>query len=178
MRRGPSIIVAPLMLAACVAERPPPAPEQAVQPPAPVRALPAAPVGEDWRDIALTPGGWSYRVDGASGPIAQFGPPGGAALLAIRCDRQTRRVVISRGMGTGTPGGMLGFVTSFGNFGYPAAAPAGQPSAATASIPAVDPNLDKLAFSRGRFLVTMAGAPRLIVPAWPEVGRVVEDCRG
>ena len=40
-----------------------------------------------------------------------------------------------------------------------------------------DPLLDSLAFSRGRLGVTVAGSPSLVVPAWPEVARVVEDCR-
>ena len=37
--------------------------------------------------------------------------------------------------------------------------------------------LDAMAFSRGRFAVEVAGAPTLYVPAWPEVSRVIEDCR-
>ena len=46
-----------------------------------------------------------------------------------------------------------------------------------ATLPATDPLLDAIAFSRGRFAVEVAGAPRLIVPAWPETARAVEDCR-
>lgn len=41
-----------------------------------------------------------------------------------------------------------------------------------------DPLLEQMAFSRGRFLVAVEGGPSLVVPAWPEVGRVIEDCRG
>ncbi len=47
-----------------------------------------------------------------------------------------------------------------------------------------DPLLDALAFSRGRIGVIVlqsAGSPvqsvQLVVPAWPEIARVVEDCR-
>jgi hypothetical protein len=39
-----------------------------------------------------------------------------------------------------------------------------------------DPLLDQMAYSRGRFMLA-AGGQELIVPAWPEVARVVEDCR-
>lgn len=44
-------------------------------------------------------------------------------------------------------------------------------------LPAADPLLDQMAFSRGRFLVTAEGGLSLVVPAWPELARVVEDCR-
>jgi hypothetical protein len=47
-----------------------------------------------------------------------------------------------------------------------------------AQLPVSDPLLDQMAFSRGRFLVTIEGGPSLVVPAWPEVGHVIEDCRG
>jgi hypothetical protein len=45
-------------------------------------------------------------------------------------------------------------------------------------LPVSDLLLDQMAFSRGRFLVAVEGGPWLIVPAWPEFGRVIEDCRG
>ena len=40
-----------------------------------------------------------------------------------------------------------------------------------------DPLLDAMAFSRGRFMVEMGGAQTLVLPAWSELGRVIEDCR-
>ena len=40
-----------------------------------------------------------------------------------------------------------------------------------------DPLLDAMAFSRGRFMLEMGGSQTLILPAWSEVGRVIEDCR-
>ncbi|MFW2831304.1 hypothetical protein [Sphingomonas sp. ID0503] len=46
-----------------------------------------------------------------------------------------------------------------------------------AALRASDPFLDKIAFSRGRFTVSLAGQPRLVIPAWAEPGRVIEDCR-
>jgi len=44
-------------------------------------------------------------------------------------------------------------------------------------LPAYDGLLDAMSFSRGRIAVTVSGTPMLVVPAWPEVARVVEDCR-
>ena len=40
-----------------------------------------------------------------------------------------------------------------------------------------DPVLDAMAYSRGRFVIEVAGLPTLYLPAWPEVARVIEDCR-
>jgi hypothetical protein len=47
----------------------------------------------------------------------------------------------------------------------------------TAELPAYDALLDAIAFSRGRISVTMPGGVPLVVPAWPEAARTVEDCR-
>ena len=47
----------------------------------------------------------------------------------------------------------------------------------TAEIPAKDPLLDAMAFSRGRFAIMLDGQAPLIVPSWVEVTRVVEACR-
>ena len=46
-----------------------------------------------------------------------------------------------------------------------------------ARIGANDPLLDAMIYSRGRFMVSAAGRPDLIIPPWPEIARVVEDCR-
>jgi hypothetical protein len=57
------------MLASCVA---PPKPVVAPPPvPRPVPALPAAPPQQDWRDIALTPGTWTWRGGAGETSIAQ-----------------------------------------------------------------------------------------------------------
>jgi hypothetical protein len=53
------------------------------------------------------------------------------------------------------------------------------PSGLTALLPASDPLLDAIVFSRGRFAVEAGMTmPPLVVPAWPEPARVLEDCRG
>lgn len=45
------------------------------------------------------------------------------------------------------------------------------------SLPAGDPRLDELAFSRGRIGIELNGLPTLYLPVWAEIGRVIEDCR-
>jgi hypothetical protein len=47
----------------------------------------------------------------------------------------------------------------------------------TAEVAASDSLLDAIAFSRGRFGVSVSGAGVMVVPTWAEVARVVENCR-
>jgi len=107
--------------------------------------------------LPLTSGQWSY-VATAIGSEARYG-----SLFAMRCDRATRTVIISR----------------------PGAAPAVMTIATdsvTRNLPvggrllANDPLLDAIAFSRGRFLVS-GGGVTLAIPSWPEAARSIEDCR-
>lgn len=71
--------------------------------------------------------------------------------------------------------GPLTIRTSFGERRLPVAL---VHSEVFGQVPAADPVLDQMAFSRGRFLVTAEDGTSLVVPAWPEFARVVEDCRG
>lgn len=56
------------------------------------------------------------------------------------------------------------------------ASPYGAESLAIA-LPVRDSLLDAMAFSRGRFVLEVNGLSTLALPAWAEVGRVIEDCR-
>ena len=178
-RRAPQtggVALAIMLLASCAAPpRPMPAPSP--PPPRPVSSLPAAAPQRDWRDVPLTAGNWTWRGGAGQASIAQFGLAGQGALFALRCDLATRAVIFSRGGGIGASASSIVFTTSFGVFSLPASYGGGQPPAVVASANARDPHLDQLAFSRGRFLVDVVGQPRLVLPAWPEVARVIEDCR-
>lgn len=46
-----------------------------------------------------------------------------------------------------------------------------------ADLSAYDPLLDAIIFSRGRIAVGIPGQPTLVLPAWAEAERVIEDCR-
>ncbi|SDC10083.1 hypothetical protein SAMN05444678_101352 [Sphingomonas sp. YR710] len=46
-----------------------------------------------------------------------------------------------------------------------------------ATFAANDPLLDRLAFSRGRFALAAPGLAQVVVPAWAEPARTIEDCR-
>ncbi len=165
--------LAPLLLlplASCIAPRP--APPAAPPPAAPPQPMPVAPpASDDWRDLPRTPGDWRWSSTGG----ARFVAPDGQAMFTLRCDLPARRLLLVR---AGTARGqaiVMAFTTSAGSFAYAAA---GDGAAITAQAPAADRDLDRIAFSRGRFIVAATGTARLALPADPEVGRVIEDCRG
>jgi hypothetical protein len=157
-----------------------------VQAPPPRPALPAvaptpAPVavssGTNWQDWPTTAGDWAYRRD-ERGSVALFGMTGADADLLIRCDRTARKVYLSRKgqFGDGESGRMTLRATT-GLQTYSVANSSGTPPYISAEIATSDPHLDALAFSRGKFLVSVKGGPDLVIPSWAEVSRVVEDCR-
>ncbi|NCP10432.1 MAG: hypothetical protein GW859_00500 [Sphingomonadales bacterium] len=166
-----------LIAAACAAP-PPPAPPPAARPAPPPAPAPApAPLAGDWIDWPLTPGDWSYSRN-AGGSLASFGSDA-APRFAVRCDLAARRIELAHlgKLEAGRSAAMTVRATA-GTARYPLANSAAQPGYVVASLPPADPQLDRMIFSRGRFLVEVEGAAQpLVIPAWPEVARVVEDCR-
>lgn len=162
-------------LAGCVPRPAPPPPVPQAEPvrPAPAPAPPPAAPPADWRDASLSPGGWTFSLYGGR-PQATFGPAGAPSFL-VRCEAGGRVSLARIGA---TAGNVLALETSYGERRLPATVEAGPRPALVASVPAGDPLLDSVAFSRGRFAVSASGVPMLILPAWPEPARVVEECRG
>jgi hypothetical protein len=174
-RRFPVCLAALVALAACVPRAAPPAPQPApplrpVPAPAPAPPRPPVPPGPPaaWQDGPLAPGDWSYSGAGASSQ-ASFAAPGGM-VFALRCDA-ARQIRIFR---PGVPDGPITIVTSFGERSLPGA---GNDRQAQAALPASDPLFDQIVFSRGRFLVRVAGGADLVLPTWPEPARLIEECR-
>ena len=171
-----AVPVALLALAGCVSKAPAPVP--APVKPAPPVAQPEPVVGApsgDWRDWPIAKGDWVYRDD-ARGSIALFGEPQSDAQFLIRCDAGRKRIYLSR---AGQVNGLtnMGIRTSTDNKAY-SAGPAGGPLPyVAAEIQVNDPILDSIAFSRGRFVIEIAGMAPLAIPVYPEFTRVVEDCR-
>jgi hypothetical protein len=126
-------------------------------PPRPAPATP--PLASDWNDWPFTPGDWRYAASSASFVAGAESP------LRMRCDRATRNVVI-----TGITAGPLTIRTTTMTRRM-TATPA-------ISLSSNDPLLDAIAFSRGRFVIEQPGAAPLVIPPHPEIGRVIEDCRG
>ena len=110
------------------------------------------------KSLPIATGQWSY-VPSATGSEARYG-----THISIRCDRASRTVSIAR---PNLPDSSLTIATS----ALTRALPVG------GRLLAIDPLLDAIAFSRGRFLVSGGSGPILAVPSWPEAARSIEDCR-
>ncbi|QNA84551.1 hypothetical protein G4G27_11530 [Sphingomonas sp. So64.6b] len=175
--RSLPILALLVVLSSCVgpptpAPRPIPRPVP-VQTPAPMPT--PVPLGSDWRDWPVTPGDWTYRQD-ARGSIALYGVPGADAVLSLRCDRDAGAVYLARA-GTATGAVPITIRTSTVMRTLNTTQTNGTPAWLAAPLAPRDSLLDAMGFSRGRFVVQQAGFPTLVVPAWPEILRVTEDCR-
>ena len=167
------------LLASCSST--PPAPPPPVQkpivtaPPVVKTVVPAVPA--DWQDRAASAGDWTYRQDG-KGSIALFGQSGADARFAIRCDGQAKRIYLTHpGQFPAGESGKMTVRASTSMKTFDAANTGGSPALVGVTLDPREPQLDAIAFSRGTFLVSIKGTADLILPAWPEVARVVEDCR-
>ena len=127
----------------------------------------------DLTSVTPSPGTWSY-ARGADGSEATFRNASALPQLTIRCTHSARRVTISRPASAAAPS--LFVWTSSMARNVPARF---DPATGTASadLAAFDATLDAISFSRGRFGVSVSGAPPFVVPAWAEPVRVIEDCR-
>jgi hypothetical protein len=133
----------------------------------PCAALAQTPLAtvDAYRGRPLTTGAWTLIL-AADSSEARFGEVGRPARLTLRCDMIARRVRISR---PDRPPGPMTIVTTSVT----------RTLTAPAEVLAFEPLLDAIVFSRGRFVVRSdaAGSDALIIPAWPEAARIVEDCR-
>ncbi len=127
----------------------------------------------DFNAVRVAPGSWGYQST-AGGSMARFVDTTGTARLVLECTRATRRVSVS--LTSTAPAASLSLWTSIASRSLPARFEANA-MRVTAELPAYDALLDGIAFSRGRISVTMPGGVPLVVPAWPEAARTVEDCR-
>ncbi|MFL6763891.1 MAG: hypothetical protein ACJ8FO_01700 [Sphingomicrobium sp.] len=119
-------------------------------------------------------GEWSYAPT-ADGSEARFANASAVPQLWLHCTRATRRVTIAKAAGAAAP--LLNVWTSalaesVASTFIPAT------GRLTADLAGADPLLDGIANGRGRIGFGVAGQPPLVVPAWAEAARVIEDCRG
>lgn len=172
---GPALATLLIALAGCIPARPAPSPPPVARPvPTSTPLPPAPPPSSDWRDWPLTPGTWTYARD-LRGSVAKFGNAGQDAVLVLRCDLARRQLYLSR------PGALRAPLTvrTTSTTRSLAVQPTGGAAAyVAATLAARDPLLDAIGFSRGRFVVEQQGTATLVVPAWAEIERVTEDCRG
>jgi len=100
----------------------------------------------------------------------------GGDVLTVTCDRATGAITFAR---TGIAEGQVPMtvVTEAVTRPVTGLAQAGPAPVVTLSFTSSDPILDAMAFSRGRFALEATGLPTLYLPSWPELSRVIEDCR-
>ncbi|MCR2833389.1 hypothetical protein [Parerythrobacter lacustris] len=170
---------APLLAASC-APAPKPAPVNTVPTPRPTQIYTPPPVVEEpdyanFLDAPQTPGDWTFDRE-ASGSLAQFVSPANMVEFSLRCDLPTRRVELSR-PGRAPAAVPMRVRTETAERLVSATPDTGGAQRLGVELTSYDPLLDAIAFSRGRFAVETAGLQTLYLPAWPEITRVVEDCR-
>jgi hypothetical protein len=118
-------------------------------------------------------GTWTYAAT-TDGSEAAFSDASGNAQLWAHCSRATRHVTFTKRAAAAAPS--LNVWTSsmtrdVGSSFNPAT------GRLTIDLATYDPLLDAIATSRGRVGFRVGSEPALVVPAWAEAARVIEDCR-
>lgn len=152
---------------------PPPRPTVATKPAPPA----PAPIVRDWKDRPFSSGGWTLAQE-TDGMVARFGRAGSGPDFLVACNTPTRTIRFARaGSLPELMASKMTLASTEGAKSYDAANSSGQPAYIWSETRTSDPQLDLLAFSRGRFLVSIAGTDDLVIPAWPEFAHIVEECR-
>ena len=131
----------------------------------------------DFSTAPVSAGLWTYQTV-PGGSTARFIDATGTARFAIECSKATRRITLARTSAIAAPSLFL-----WSSDASRVMAARFEPNAmrVSADLAARDPLLDAIAFSRGRIAVTLgaagAGVDPLVMPAWPEAARTIEDCR-
>ena len=118
-------------------------------------------------------GNWRYTPT-ATGSEASFFSLGGVPQLTIRCTHLTRHIAISKPAAAASA--TLWVWTSLMVRTMPATFDA-TTGRVSADLSAFEGIFDAMASSRGRLGFNTAGGTPLVLPAWGDVARVVEDCR-
>lgn len=164
-------------LASCVTPPPAPPPPAPAPAPTPTPAPPPVerPTYDNWMDAPATPGDWYFRTT-ASGSQAVYGPTNSEAIFALTCNLPERTITMTR---AGSAAGEVTMRIRTETRERTLAAQTASTGLSTiaATLPATDPLLAAMAFSKGRFAVETSGLATLYIPSWPEVTRVIEDCR-
>jgi hypothetical protein len=126
---------------------------------------------------ALTAGDWRYEKE-ATGSVAFFGGSAGPRIVTLRCVQVARQLVLSIGASGTARTVPVAIRTTSGTLSWTAAGATPDNPIIAITRPASDPGFDWIAYSRGRISVEAQGLPRLILPVWAEISRVIEDCRG
>lgn len=104
----------------------------------------------------------------AGGTRATYG-----SVASLTCNRAAHSITLQIAGQASAPA-PLQIITTFGSRTFTATP---VPGGLALTFNARDPQLDAMAFSRGRFALISPAAMPLYLPSWAEVGRVIEDCR-
>ncbi len=130
-------------------------------------------------EAPATAGDWYYKP-GAQESLAGFGTMAGGTpdfLFTMRCDK-TRRIVSLGRVSTQPFAQPMQIRTETMDRLLTASPRTGSVETMLAvDLPATDALLDAMAISKGRFAVEVGGERTLYIPSWPEVTRIIEDCR-
>ena len=127
-------------------------------------------------DAPRTPGNWFYKQFGGAS-YAIYGESDANFSFVMRCDPASRSIAIGR-VSTQTAPQPLRLRTETLERTFTAMPRKGSVETLLAvDLPARDPLLDAMAISKGRFAVDVGGEAPLYIPSWPEVTRIIEDCR-
>jgi hypothetical protein len=134
------------------------------------------PTYSNWMDAPQTPGDW-YYIPQTGASIAAFGPAEKQPLFAMRCNMATHTLSVGRTSASTVAQPMtIRTETAARTFSANPAQGSVEHLVAT-NLAATDSFLDAIAFSKGRFAVEVPGEANLYLPSWPEITRVIEDCR-
>lgn len=149
-----------------------------VQPLPQSSTLPPRSASTDWRDMAQTPGTWTWGMDGPRS-TARYGVAGAAPVAMMRCDPASQVVTLWRGVtvGSAPAATQVALVVNTTGTRKILTAQADGAGGVQVALAPRDPLLDEIAFSRGRFMLESPGGTTLYLPSWPELSRVIEDCR-
>ena len=118
-------------------------------------------------------GSWTYAAT-ADGSEASFANASADVQLWVHCSRAARRISIAKPATGAAP-----FVNVWTSSETRSIASSFDPASGrlTIDFAATDSLLDAISSSRGRIGFSIAGQPALVIPAWAEAARVIEDCR-
>ena len=133
----------------------------------------AAPASIDLTFAKPIEGTWAYAPT-AAGSEAVFRDASARPQFTIQCARASRQVTLAKPASAAAP--FLFVWTSSLSKSFPATFDASG-ARLTVTLASGDSILDAIAYSRGRFGVSVTGAPALVLPSWAEPARVIEDCR-
>jgi hypothetical protein len=167
------VILPPMPQARQATARPAPVATRAAVAATAPAAVPARTQQTGWQDLPIAPGEWRWSREGGNS-TARFNAAGQArALLSCRGG-----VVTLDRYGSTDPANAAPTVIVRTTSATRPTAGIARNGSVSMSLAANDPLLDAIAFSRGRFAIEVPGMAPLPLPSWPEVARVIDDCRG